>query len=322
MNIDVHNHAIPEEAIELLVHEPDFGARVAGSSLEITNHFTFELKESFRDPTAKLRELEQLGIQGAVVSIAPPLFFSHLDAELGGRFCSATNSGLARFCAAAPDRLKWMAHVPIQQPELAATVLAEAVGLGSVGVEVPTRVVNRRLDASEFEEFWSSAERHRQLVLIHPWYNASYPGLEDWYLQNAIGNLLETTIAIERLICAGVLDRHPDLRLLLAHAGGFVPYQAGRLRHAAKVRPELARARVDPWRYVGQIKFDCLTHDASALKYLVERVGVDNVFLGTDLPFDMAEPHPMELLRTAVGLESAKKIAGANAASAFGFPGD
>lgn len=306
----------------MLLQEPGLGAEIAGSRLVITDHFSFELKDSFRDPVAKLRELESLGIQGAVVSIAPPLFFSHVDAELANRFCAASNTGLADFCVGVPNRLRWMAQVPIQDPKLAATVLAEAARMGSVGVEIPTRAVDRRLDAPEFEVFWTSAERHRQLVMIHPWYNASYPGLEDWYLQNAIGNLLETTIAAERLICSGVLDRHSELKLLLVHAGGFLPYQAGRLRHAASVRPELADARVDPWSYIGQIKFDCLTHDAGALKYLVDRVGSENVFLGTDLPFDMALPDPMGLLRAALGHECAEKIAGANAASAFGFPGD
>ena len=78
-------------------------------------------------------------------------------------------------------------------------------------------------------------------VLVHPFDNEPHPALDGWYLQNVIGNQLETMIAAERLICAGVLDRHPKLRLVLVHAGGYLPYQAGRLRHARTVRPGARR---------------------------------------------------------------------------------
>src|SRR5260370_3567591 len=100
-------------------------------------------------------------------------------------------------------------------------------------------------------------------------------------MQNVIGNMLETTIAIERLICSGVLDRHRDLKVLIVHAGGYFPYQAGRLKHARGVRPELSESPLDPWSYVGQISFDTIAHDRQALAYLVDRVGVENVLMVT-----------------------------------------
>ena len=145
-------------------------------------------------------------------------------------------------------------------------------------------------------------------LMLHPAYNNPHPGLDGFHLQNAIGNQLETTIAAERLIVTGVLDRHPDLRLLLVHAGGYMPWQAGRLRHAATVRAELADSPTDPHDYFGRIVVDTITHDAAALRFLVERVGATNVAMGTDLPFDMATPEPVAALEQAVDADAARRI--------------
>ena len=85
------------------------------------------------------------------------------------------------------------------------------------------------------------------------------------------------------------------------------------------VKPELSESPADPWAYIGQIVFDTITHDRGALEYLVRRVGPDNVVMGTDLPFDMATPRPMDELLAAVDAPTAKKIAETNPARLFGF---
>jgi aminocarboxymuconate-semialdehyde decarboxylase len=116
-----------------------------------------------------------------------------------------------------------------------------------------------------------------------------------------------------------VLDRHPRLQILLAHAGGFFPFQAGRLRHARTVRPELAGTPEDPWAYRGRLLVDTITHDRRALAYVVERMGADNVLLGTDMPAPMATLDPLVDLEAAVGADVAAQIASANAARLFGI---
>src|SRR5277367_4861350 len=122
-----------------------------------------------------------------------------------------------------------------------------------------------------------------------------------------------------RLICSGILDRMPNLRVLLAHGGGHLPYQLGRLRHAIAVRPELAGVSPNPWAYFGRLQFDSLTHDELALAYLVDRAGVENVFVGTDLPFDMAPPEPVARIRDALGMRQATIVCEQNPMTAFGF---
>jgi aminocarboxymuconate-semialdehyde decarboxylase len=156
-------------------------------------------------------------------------------------------------------------------------------------------------------------------VLIHPAFNEPHPALEPYYLQNVAGNPLETTITAERLICAGALSRHPGLRLILLHGGGYLPYQAGRLAHACGVRPEIAVTADDVRRAFGQLYFDTITHDVAALRFLAERVGVDHVLLGTDLPFDMAMRDPAGTLAGAFEDAAFTKVCSSNAARLFGL---
>jgi aminocarboxymuconate-semialdehyde decarboxylase len=319
MKIDVHNHAIPPPAVELLRRDPVYGVKLEGDRVAGGSHVPWTLFKSFVEPKAKLAELESKRLEAAVVSPAPPVFYYEVDPEAGEAMARAVNEGMVEFCAAAPDRLRWMAHVPMRAPERAAALLGEAAAAGCVGVEVATMVDGRRLDESEFEPFWAAAEKLRLPVMIHPYYNQAHPGLEPYYLQNVIGNMLETTLAVERLICAGALDRHPGLVVLLVHSGGYFPYQAGRLHHARGVRPELKEAPEDPWAYVGRLKFDTITHDVRALSYLVSRVGADNVLMGTDLPFDMAPARPVDELEQAVDAGTARRVAEENPAHLFRF---
>ena len=320
MRIDVHNHAIPERAIELLGREAVYGATVTDGVWNGGVHVTFEVVPSFTDVDAKLAELDDAEIEGAVVSTAPTLFYYHVDADAGEAMARAVNTGLAEMAAADPERLRWMASVPLQAPERAVDVLDDALADGCVGIEIGTSASpDRRLDHPALEPFWTAAEERRLPVMLHPAYTNPNPSLGDFYLDNVIGFPLETTIAIERLICAGTLDRHPDLRVVLVHAGGYFPWQAGRLRHARTVRPELAESPADPWSYVGQVLFDPITHDADALRYLVAKLGAENLVLGTDLPFDMALPRPLDALRAVCDEETLTAIAETNPSELYRF---
>jgi aminocarboxymuconate-semialdehyde decarboxylase len=314
---DVHNHAVPREAVELLRGSDGYPIQVEGDFME-ADRVRAELTPVFVDPEAKLDQLESVGLDAAVVSGSPALFAYEVDAERGAALCRAVNSGLAGFCEFEPSRLRWVAHVPLQAPEAAARLLAEAAGAGAVGAQIGTSVAGVPLADAKLDPFWKAAEEHDLPLVLHPAYNNPHPGLEGYHLQNAIGNQLETTIAAERLIVTGVLDHHPRLCLLLVHAGGYVPWQGGRLRHAATVRAELAGSPPDPHAYFGRILVDTITHDAAALRFLVQRAGADNVLMGTDLPFDMATPEPVAALEEAVDAETARRIMEATPERLFG----
>ena len=319
MYIDVHNHVIPGAVLRLAGRDAALGISAGGGVFRSPHHVPFPLLPAFHSPGEKLADLAARGLWGAVISPAPVLFGYDLAADTAAALCEASNQGMAEFCAHAPDRLHWLANLPMQQPLLAAGMYADAVAAGAVGAAIGTSIAGRRLDEGDFGAFWAQAATIGRPVLIHPAFNCAHPALGQWYLQNAIGNPLETTIAVERLICAGVLALHPELRLLLMHGGGFLPYQTGRLVHARSVRPELAAAPVNAWEFFGQLHFDTITHDAAALRYLVERVGLDHVVLGTDLPFDMALAAPVAMLADALTGAQAEAVAVTNPRRLFGL---
>jgi aminocarboxymuconate-semialdehyde decarboxylase len=319
MILDAHNHAIPHAVLDLYRAESRLGVAVEDGRWRGAGHVEFELTRSFFDPTAKLADLAADGLDGAVVSLAPTDLHYDVDAELGAALAQAANTGLAEMAASAPDRLAWLATVPLQAPSEAAAVLERAVADGARGVQVGTSVAGGRLDEPRFDPFWAAADGLEALVMVHPAYNEPNASLEDYYLGNVIGNQLETTVAVERLICAGVLDRYPRVELLLVHGGGYFPWQAGRLRHARSVRPELRGAPPDPWSYVDRMWFDTITHDPAVLAALIDRVGAERMLLGTDRPFDMAAPAPVAQLQGVAAAHVVEQISRRNPARAFGF---
>lgn len=317
--VDVHNHVMPREALDLLRREPAYGVTIDGDQWAGGHHVPFLITPSFHDPAEKIAEMDRNQVALAVVSPPPPLFCYDVSSDLAAALCEADNEGMAKICAAAPGRLRWLANLPMQDPPAAVRAYRAALGQGCSGAAIGTSVMGRRLDEAAFGEFWAAAEAAGRPVLMHPAFNEAHAGLEPYYLQNVIGNPLETTVAVERMICAGVFARHPRLALVVLHGGGYLPYQAGRLAHACGVRPEIPVGAAEVWRAFSQLYFDTITHDPAALRYLAERVGAGHVLLGTDLPFDMAQREPAALLEQAFGAQARHQVGRANAARLFGI---
>jgi aminocarboxymuconate-semialdehyde decarboxylase len=190
----------------------------------------------------------------------------------------------------------------MNEPVAAARELERAVReLGLRGASIGPVVGDIPLDDPRCAPVLEAAQALDVPLLLHPYYVGPRPGLPEFYLTNLIGNPLETTIAVARLILSGTLDRLPRLRLVLVHAGGFLPYQVGRLDHGWEVRPESKGCVERPSSYLRRFVFDTITHEPAALGFLVGFVGADRVAYGTDLPFDMmdgpldAQLGPLEL---------------------------
>ncbi|HLI41902.1 MAG TPA: amidohydrolase family protein [Streptosporangiaceae bacterium] len=318
--VDVHNHVMPAEALDLLRRDPGYGVTIDGDRWTGGHHVPFPIAASFHEPAEKLAEMDRNRIAVAVVSCPPPLFMYEVSGDRAAALCEAANEGMARICAAAPARLRWLANLPMQDPPRAVRAYRAAIGHGCAGAAIGTSIAGRRLDEPAFREFWEAAAAAGRPVLMHPAFNEPHAALEPYYLQNVIGNPLETTVAVERMICAGVFARHPRLALVVLHGGGYLPYQAGRLAHACGVRPEIPIDAAEVWRAFSRLYFDTVTHDPAALRYLVERVGADHVLLGTDLPFDMAQREPEPLL-AALGETARPQVGWLNASRLFGLGG-
>ena len=308
MRVDVHNHVIPRQVIDLVRSEPSIGVDVDDGWWHGSDHVPFPLIDSFSVPSVRLGDLERAGLDGAVLSPAPALFPYRMHAQLGARFARTVNEGLAEFCAAAPSHFRWMADVPMQDVDLACVVAEEAAALGARGIAIGTSIAGARLDEERFAPFLATLAARDLPLFLHPAFNDQHPALGQFYLQNVIGNPLETTVVVERMMASGRLAEHADLRLVLAHGGGFLPYGLDRLQHAAQVRPELD-AGLEVERELRQLYFDTVLHGRDALRFLVERVGVGQVVLGTDMPFDMAVAAPLDALHAAFDEETVKAVA-------------
>ncbi len=261
------------------------------------------------------------GLDGLVVGPVMDLAGYDLPPERGAAWSRLINESLAADLAHAPD-LWGLATVPLQAPDAAAGELRYAVGhLGLRGAMIDTHVDGRDLGEPAFDVFWAAACDLGAPVVLHPFVVPPIARFARYYLHNVVGYPLETTLAAAGLIFGGVLRRFPGLRVVLVHGGGFLPYQIGRLQRAYLAREEArVRLEVPPAAFLRAFWYDSLTHDAAALRFLVEQVGAGRVLLGSDFPFSMADPEPLRVVEAA-GLpdEARAAIVGRNAVALFGL---
>lgn len=181
--------------------------------------------------------------------------------------------------------------------------------LGMVGIEIATTVAGVDLVAAELEPFWAAAAELGSLVLLHPMDPLPGIDLKQHFLDNMVGRPAETTIAIARLIMAGLFDRHPDLRVCVVHGGGFLPYQVGRMQRGWTAKPALAATDLEtaPIETIKRLYFDTIVHNPLALRYLIDLVGADRITLGTDYPFEAGDPDPIGTVDAVPGLTAEER---------------
>ncbi|HEY0338469.1 MAG TPA: amidohydrolase family protein, partial [Burkholderiales bacterium] len=253
----------------------------------------------FYDAEAKLESMDRKGLTLSVISPGPQSFFYNLkDADLALKTARLVNDGVARMVAHKPDRLRGMATLPMQHPDAAIVELERVVkDYGFKAVEIGTAIGEEELAESKFRPVLRRMQELKLVVFAHPNTQGSGGRLDCYYLTNLIGNPLDTTIMVGKLMFSGALDELKELRFLLAHGGGFLPYQIGRFEHGHTVRPDTAAAtQAKPLQMFKQFYFDALTHHRQAIRHLIDMVGSERVVIGTDSPFDMGEEQPTERL--------------------------
>lgn len=326
MIVDAHNHVIPRPIVDLLMASPEpFGVTTDSSSGTVRvihrEGFAYPLFDEFVEPAEKLRQLDQRGFDKAIISPSPTLFFYRIEGARNAEFVRRVNEEVAAFAAVDRTRMKAMGTLPMQSPEASIAELDYLVNdLGIRSVMIGCHIDGVQLAAPQFRDVLRRAEELGVFILAHPYYFASKPGLEDYYLTNLIGNPLDTAVMAAHLIFGRVMEELPNLKLCLSHAGGFLPYQIGRLVHGWNVRREAKTMKLSPKELLRRFYFDTITHDSAALEYLIGFAGEQHVLLGTDLPFDMADVTPASTLRGVNGLtdEAFALISGGNALRLIG----
>jgi aminocarboxymuconate-semialdehyde decarboxylase len=296
------------EAAMPLVHFADAETRALNEKQEVDIRARASLEQ-------RLADLDAMGVDMQVILPPPPQCYYAVPLEIAVKAAQLVNDGIAEFCARRPDRFKGFGSVPMPDGNEAAKELERCTTkLGFKGVEVLTNVNGRELSDPAFAPFWRKAEQLDALVVIHPNGFTEAGRLTRFYFNNVIGNPLETTIALHYLIFDGVLERHPQLKILAVHGGGYLPAYSGRIDHTWGARSDAHKLPHPPTTYLKRVYFDTVVFTPHQLAELVRLYGADHIIMGTDYPFDMADYDPIGLVAGA-GLDAATvaAIAGGNA---------
>jgi len=300
--IDFHSHVIPETIVAAMSADPErYATRIeadAGKRYLVRGKLRLELLAEFSVAEAKLEAMDRKGIEISVISPGPQVFFYNLKEGEGIEAARLVNDGIAAMAAKNPARLRGMATLPMQHPEAAVAEMERvAREHGFKGIELATTAPGGELADARYRPVLRRAQELKMTIFAHPNTIGAGGRLDCYYLTNLIGNPLETTIMVANLMFSGALDELPRLKMLLAHGGGFAPYQVGRFVHGHKVRPETrAHTASSAKELLKRFYFDTITHEPQAPRYLIELVGAGRIVVGTDSPFDMGDENPRATL--------------------------
>jgi aminocarboxymuconate-semialdehyde decarboxylase len=324
--VDIHAHlnvAAAEDAIRAEMPDLPRGLPFSCPASDAVNAKMFrEIGPRLNGIVDRLGDMDRQGVDVQAISPNPGQYYYFAPAELGRDLARAINDGIAEAGAQAPDRLVGMGTVPLQDADMAIAEMRRCVSdCGMRGIEIGTSVMGRELADPSLRPFLQAAEELGVVLFIHPLGFSHGQRLSEHYLNNVIGNPLESTIALSHLIFDGVLDALPGLKLCVAHGGGYLPGYWGRMDHAYRARED-CRQHIgrEPSSYLRQVWLDTLVFDRAQLDGLVRTHGADRLCMGTDYPFDMAERDPVGS-HAGLDEEAKKRILGLNAAELLGLEG-
>lgn len=322
--VDIHCHylnpAVNQKTAHLKAAEHDPTVIFANALTRETN------VKQMRDRAPKLMgienrivDMDRMGVDIQAVSPAPYHYFYFTPPDEGAALAREVNEGIANLVAGHPDRFVGMGSVPLQNAELAVRELEYAVKkLGLRGVEINTNVNGMNLTDPRLglEPFFAKANELGTVIFLHPLGFTQADRLTNHYFNNVIGNPLDTTLAVSHLIFDGVVARHPKIKFIAAHGGGFVAHYWARMDHAWRARADCRTViKRKPSSYLEKFYFDTITFDPEMLRNLIDRYGAEHVLLGTDYPYDMGEDDPRGLVASVKKLPAAERrqIEGLNA---------
>jgi len=325
LKIDIHCHYLNRDVAAKVAHlDPGrYDPSVCFANTMTREVNVKQMKDRapmLSDVAVRLEHMDRMGIDIQAVSPSPNQTYYWTEPGMGQELARAVNERLAQIVAGNPDRFVALGTVPLQDPGLAVSELEYAVKrLGLRGVEINPSVKGMDLTDSKLNlgKFFQKAEDLNVVIFMHPIGFTDGGRLMDHYFNNVIGNPLETTVAASHLIFDGVMARHPKLKVLLPHAGGYLAHYWARMDHAHRARPDCHTViKKAPTTYLKKFYFDTITFDTTMLRQMIDKYGARQVVLGTDYPYDMGMYEPVRHVRSVPRLSAADQalIMGGNAA--------
>ncbi len=326
MIIDVHTHIFIKEAFKVKERYRKFVPKIItdknGQKYQVIEGNIYgPITEHLYDVTRRFPDMKKKKIDFQVLSVVPFTFYYSIEQDAGLYFSRIQNDAIAALVDKFPDRFVGLATVPLQNGSIAAEELKRAVcDLNMKGVEIGSNVNGIYLDDQSLYPVYNEAQRLAVPIFVHPINVIGQERMQKYYLSNLIGNPAETSLAVANIIFGGIIEKFPDLKIIFAHAGGFIPYQRGRLEHGYHVRTETKSIiSKPPSEYLKKLYFDTITHFTPALEYLIKVFGSDNILLGSDYPYDMGDQDPLQSIMNLkeINRKTKEKIIGKNAADLF-----
>jgi aminocarboxymuconate-semialdehyde decarboxylase len=323
--VDIHAHlGVPAAAT--LVEErhpgqpPGVGESTSARTGEVSRAQFATVGRTLNSVAQRLADMDRLGVDVQVLSPHPGQYYYYTDPDTGRAASRAINDGIAAAVAGNPDRFLGMGTVPLQDVPMAIAEMRRCVvELDLRGIEISTNVGGVDYHDPRFRPFFAAAEQLGILLFIHPLGFTHGRRMGEYFFNNLIGNPLESTLAVGHLIFGGVLDRYPGLKICIAHGGGYLPAYWGRMDHGWRARPDCREhCAHEPSSYLRRLWLDTLVFDANQLDSLVRTHGADKLCLGSDYPFDMAEPDPVGF-HARLDDSTQAKLLGGNAAALLGL---
>lgn len=326
--IDIHSHLYPRwyvDALKARSAPPQVvGERGAERFVIFAGEHGRPMGDEYWELERKLALMDDHGIEQTVASLGNPWLDPFASSE-ADELVTRSNEYFASLESETGGRIVGMGVLPQHDIARAAASVAEISATPTLyGAINGCRMCGRELDDPELEPIWAALAETGLPLLLHPHYLLGRDQLSGWghAFPVALGFTFETTAAVARLVFAGVLQRHPSLRLVLSHGGGTLPFLAGRLDAAWHSDPSVRDALpVPPSGDLRKVFYDALVYHAPAVLAVREMVGADRMAFGTDHPFSVSDP-AANLNAIDEALEGDERVAvrGTSARAFFGLP--
>jgi len=325
--IDMHTHFFPrvtrEEAAKLDPQRaPWLRVDADGSGQIMAGDKPFRpVREELWSPARRLEGMDRDGIDVQIFCATPVMFGYAYAAAPALAWCQRMNDRALEFASHAPQRLKALAQVPLQDVDAACREASRARAAGHLGVQIGNHLGEKNLDDEGLVAFLAHCGNEGTPVLVHPWDMMGAERMKKWMLPWLVSMPAETQLGIVSLILSGAFERLPrSLKLCFAHGGGSFAWLLGRVENAWQHRDIVRQdCPQPPSSYVDRFSVDSAVFDEGALSLLVEVMGAERVMLGSDSPFPLGEQKVGALVRGHGGLSPREKqaILGSNAARFF-----
>jgi aminocarboxymuconate-semialdehyde decarboxylase len=315
MKIDFHVHMLDEHVFKASTNKTVFSGFGANPVNEPRPGVREMLMRSMR-PEAVLEDMQARGIDMAVITASTVLQgTSWADPQTDLQLCRRCNATAAEWQAKYPKRFIASTVLPLQDPNLSVRELDRDVKVINAGSSYD----GVYLGDPVYHPFWEAVNDIGATVWIHP-EGVRDPWFQRYALWNSAGQSIEEAKVMASLVYEGVMHRYPELKVVMAHGGGYFPHYMGRMDRNHANRPDTVKntGGKKPSEFLRSFHYDSCVYDPAVLRVLVERIGADRIVMGSDYP--VGEKDPVGWIKS-LGLtpHQEQQICGGNAARLLGL---